>query len=206
MENTFGIEIWRQHPEIDCIQVSSLARVKRVLKESEHYLKKEKQRYRVRMNGKNITLHIQSMMDMVFPELKYRHEESTTFNDFDGEIWRKSFLDNNYEVSNLGRVRRLDFYRKVKNYQSFVKGGICKQSLNKQGYLIVGFSNKNGKSKTYLVHQLVAKSFIQNPNNLKQINHKDGVKTNNKIENLEWCTASQNIKHSWDLGLRKRKV
>ena len=60
---------------------------------------------------------------------------------------------------------------------------------------------KKQKLKTYRIHRLVAENFIENPNNYKVINHKDGNKTNNNVENLEWCTISHNTQHAINTGL-----
>ena len=62
---------------------------------------------------------------------------------------------------------------------------------------------KNKKPKTFPIHKLVAEYFLENPNNYYCVNHKDGNKLNNNIENLEWCTISENTKHAYDLGLKK---
>lgn len=61
----------------------------------------------------------------------------------------------------------------------------------------------NGKQSNWLLHRLIAIHFIPNPDNFPEVNHKNGVKTDNRIENLEWCTTQYNIKHSWDTGLSK---
>jgi hypothetical protein len=74
------------------------------------------------------------------------------------------------------------------------------QVKNKKGYMCVNLINK-GKKYNKRVHRLVAKAFILNYNNLKQVNHKDGDKTNNHIDNLEWCTNQYNTKHAYDKGL-----
>ena len=76
-----------------------------------------------------------------------------------------------------------------------------KQRVNRGGYLIVNL-NKNGKKITYTVHQLVAKAYIPNPNNLPQINHKDENKQNNCVENLEWVSAKENSNY----GTRNERV
>lgn len=60
--------------------------------------------------------------------------------------------------------------------------------------------HKEGKAKRYLIHKLVAETFIENPNDYKYINHKDNNTKNNKIENLEWCTQSYNIQYAYDKG------
>lgn len=72
---------------------------------------------------------------------------------------------------------------------------------NGRGYMQVHTTVCNKQFVRY-VHRLVAECYVPNPDNFYQINHKDGNKANNSAENLEWCTNSQNIKHSWDMGLR----
>ena len=76
---------------------------------------------------------------------------------------------------------------------------------DRNGYRFVSFC-KNGKySKQFYVARLVAALFLSNPENKPQVNHKDGNPHNNKVENLEWCTASENIKHGYDTGLNPNK-
>ena len=111
-------------------------------------------------------------------------------NDFNNEIWKTIEDYEDYEVSNYGRVKSLN-YRKSKQEQ------ILKQGTNKYGYQVVALY-KDGKQKMFLVHRLVAMSFISNPNNYEQVNHKDEVKTNNNVDNLEWCNCKYNINYgSW---------
>lgn len=109
------------------------------------------------------------------------------------EIWKPvDGYQGLYEVSNLGRVRSVDRFRKQKNNSKApVKGKLLKPSLGKNGYLRVALS-KNGTVKFKNIHRLVSEAFIQNPNNLPCVNHKDENKTNNKASNLEWCTKEYN--------------
>ena len=119
------------------------------------------------------------------------------------ELWRdiKDYKDL-YQGSNLGRVRSLDRWVKCPNGSvRFYKGRILKPGTNKYGYLIVILC-KNGKVKSFLVHRLVAEAFIDNTDNLPQVNHKDENKLNNNAENLEWCSSSYNI----NFGTRNEKV
>lgn len=87
-----------------------------------------------------------------------------------------------YEVSNLGRVKNIKTER------------ILKPGKNNLGYLQVALY-KNGLQKTVKVHRLVALAFLSNPQNLHEINHKDEDKTNNTVENLEWCTHEYNMNY-----------
>lgn len=75
-----------------------------------------------------------------------------------------------------------------------------KQRVGPRGYMMVNLSI-DGKCKTFTMHRLIASTFIPNPDNKEQINHIDGNKTNNSIDNLEWCTASQNVTHAVNTGL-----
>lgn len=84
--------------------------------------------------------------------------------------------------------------------------GIIKPQDNSKGYLRVNLFDKNGKSKKHYVHRLVAKVFIPNPENKPIVNHKDCNTKNNSIENLEWCTQSENIQYSYDLGRQANNI
>jgi len=121
------------------------------------------------------------------------------------EIWKD--IDNYngyYQVSNLGRVRSLDRYIKNRNGYRLKKGQLLKPAILKNGY-----SNhrlwKDNKLKNLTEHRLVAIAFIPNPNNYKEVNHLNGDKLDNRIENLEWVTRSENIIHSYETGLQKPK-
>lgn len=113
-----------------------------------------------------------------------------------------------YQVSNFGRVKSLKrknvFYCGLKKeyLERPVKEKILNFSKSNRGYLQVCLT-KNGKYKTYTVHRLVAKAFIDNPLNKKTVNHIDGNKLNNCVYNLEWATSSENTKHAFDNGLSK---
>lgn len=110
------------------------------------------------------------------------------------EIWKDiEGYENLYRVSNLGRVKSLNYRRTGK--EKIIKLGIIK------GYLCAHLC-KDGKQKQYLIHRLVATAFILNPNNLLEINHKDEDKTNNRVENLEWCSRHYNINY----GHRNQKI
>lgn len=104
-----------------------------------------------------------------------------------GEIWKPiNETDGLYEVSNTGKVRSL-------NYGNAGVTKELKLSTEKQtGYVKVGLKDYNGKWRLCLVHRLVAKAFIPNPNSFPCINHKDEDKTNNNACNLEWCTYKYN--------------
>ena len=78
-----------------------------------------------------------------------------------------------------------------------------KLSINNSGYVQISLF-QNGKRKPVLVHRLVAENFLKNKENKPYVNHIDGNKLNNKMDNLEWCTCQENINHAYQKGLRKR--
>lgn len=119
------------------------------------------------------------------------------------EVWKaiKKF-DELYQVSNLGRVKSIDRYVKgSRDGVQFKPGVELTQKISNNGYARVHI--RCGKINSYpLVHRLVAEAFLENPDNLPQINHRDGNKLNNSVDNLEWCTAQYNVRH----GLRNHLI
>ncbi|QIW89817.1 HNH endonuclease [Bacillus phage Izhevsk] len=110
-----------------------------------------------------------------------------------------------YEVSNLGNVRSIDRYVNSRHGQRFVKGITMSPSDEKGGYKKVRLKDSS-KVKNYRVHRLIALAFLPNPNNLPEVNHKDGNKNNNSVENLEWSSRSDNVQHAFDNGLKTPTV
>ena len=106
-----------------------------------------------------------------------------------------------YQISNKGNVRSLDRISYHKRGVSRYKGKPKKKRMSTFGYWMVSFSKEN-KSKNFYVHKLMGIAFIPNPKNKKFINHKNGIKTDNQLENLEWVTHSENMNHELDTGLR----
>lgn len=111
------------------------------------------------------------------------------------EEWRwVSGYEGRYKVSSHGRVKSFLFSR---------DGRLMKFDYGGNGYARVHFQWK----KTFIVHRLVAQAFIPNPLNLPTVNHRDGVKVNNYVGNLEWATYSDNMRHSWtDLQSYRNRV
>lgn len=109
------------------------------------------------------------------------------------EIWKDiQGYEGCYQISNLGRIKSL------KN----PKEKILKNNKTSRGYLEARLSS-NGKIRHFSIHRLVAENFISNTNNLPEVNHIDGNKLNNNMENLEWITRSKNNLHAYRTKLRK---
>lgn len=114
----------------------------------------------------------------------------------DVEVWKDaSEYEDYFKISSFGRV----FSKRTNK--------ILKTNVGKSGYrmFVTRFSGSTGKSKALKVHRLVAKTFIENPNDNTVVNHIDGDKTNNNVSNLEWTTFSGNAKHSFDVGLSRAR-
>lgn len=111
------------------------------------------------------------------------------------EIWKPiKGYEGYYEISNKGNVRSLNRYilRKGHKKPVFWESKILKPHINLQGYYSVALSDKDHNRKRKRINRLVAEAFIPNPDNLTRVNHKDENKTNNNVENLEWCTTQYN--------------
>lgn len=119
------------------------------------------------------------------------------------EIWKPIIgYENLYEVSSKGRVKSIARVINRKNgRKQFVKEKLIAPANNGKGYYRVRLA-KNGKNTAYALHRLVASSFIPNPKELPEINHKDEDKSNNIVENLEWCDRAYNMNY----GTRKSRA
>ena len=114
-----------------------------------------------------------------------------------------------YEVDQFGRVYSVDRVVSVEDngrvYDKPLKGKQMKQSVHTKGYKTVSLT-KDGKTKTVFVHRFVAEAFIPNTENLPMVNHKDEDKTNNFVENLEWCSASYNRTYGRAIEKQAKKL
>lgn len=108
------------------------------------------------------------------------------------EIWKSLPGVPGVEVSTFGKVRTLDRVVSSEKRTQFIKGRILKQFSDKDGYLRVSIAD-DGKRFSKFAHRLVAQTFIPNPDNLPEINHKDCNSANNNVDNLNWCTHQENI-------------
>ena len=107
------------------------------------------------------------------------------------EIWKDcKGYEGKYQVSNFGRVWSI-------KHQKYLKPWV-----NRCGYYLVGLMSKNGKQKHEQIHRLVSLAFIENPNNYPQVNHKDEDKSNNSVDNLEWCT----VEYNQNYGTRNKRI
>lgn len=118
------------------------------------------------------------------------------------EVWKKIQGLENYEVSSYGNVKGLEIKTRFGNGYKIYPERKIKPWMDKKGYFYIDISNKSIYTR-FLLHRLVALHFILNNENKPQINHINGIKSDNKVENLEWCTAKENLKHARDTGLTK---
>jgi AraC-like DNA-binding protein len=114
------------------------------------------------------------------------------------EIWKSIPNYSRYEASDLGRLRSLDY-----KLSGIIK--VLKPSITEDGYLKTMLLNDNGKYESHRVHWFVTLTFKGKRPNELEVNHKDGNKENNAINNLEYTTHSKNCQHSFDIGLQKPK-
>lgn len=108
------------------------------------------------------------------------------------EVWKRPKNFPLYEVSSQGRIRRYDNKK------------LRKLILCPEGYVKLRLHNKNGKAQNIRAHRLIAQTFFGDKGPLKVVNHKNGIKSDNRTENLEWVSSGQNQKHAYDRGFRKK--
>jgi hypothetical protein len=113
------------------------------------------------------------------------------------EEWKPAVgFEHRYQVSSLGRVRSL-FGRK---FAMVPFSG----SPDHRGYMFTTLIQQDGSTKHMSIHRLVASAWVPNPKQHPQVNHKNGIKNDNRPRNLEWCTGSENVQHAYDVLLRSQ--
>lgn len=164
-------------------EISNQCRVRRVLQDGEYeYLLFPRKYYFLKGRENPFYIHTYKTMLQVFPELKQKVES------IDGELWMDIHgYEGLYQVSTKGRVKSLS-YKNTGDEKLFV------EKLDTRGYVQVMLT-KDKLNRTYLLHRLVAQAFISNPENKPQINHINGIRTDNRLENLEWVTNRENCSH-----------
>ena len=117
----------------------------------------------------------------------------------EGEVWKDVVgYEGLYKVSNKGNVYSVG---RINSQCKKIGGIILKPGYTRGGYLLVNLC-ENGKVKSKYIHRLVLEAFVENPNNLPEVNHLDEIKDNNELSNLEWCDSSYNINY----GTRTERV
>lgn len=128
--------------------------------------------------------------NLQFVEFRSKKEKKKEPEDLHGEVWKEvGGYDRMYKISNLGRVKSYNLN----------KIGIILKQRTYSDYDSAVLTDVDGTFKKHMVHRLVAQAFIPNPNNLPHVNHLDGNKHNNVVDNLEWCTQQQNAKHAYNV-------
>ena len=121
------------------------------------------------------------------------------------EIWKDVIgYEGLYQVSNYGNIKGLE--RVCGHYKGGLrtyKERMLSRTLHKDGYLKVGLT-KDSQLRQFSIHRLVCEAFLENKENKPHVNHINGIKTDNRLENLEWVTCSENLSHAFRIGLRSQ--
>jgi hypothetical protein len=155
-------------------------------------------------NNNTKQYYIEDMNSHYTNSLYYQLFDNSRLNDeveiIDNIIWKVIYNFPNYEISTNGNIRTKEYCDSRGHIRQSKQ---LKKQINNVGYEYVILSNDIEKHKTLTVHRLVARTFIPNPENKEEVNHIDGNKLNNCVDNLEWVTTSENMLHAYKTGIRE---
>lgn len=198
-------EEWKYIPGFSNYEISNLGNVNRIWKTKKTPVKIPKGKYSSSIclcyaPNQRKSVNVREILDELFEDHIYKDHSS---DDLEGEIWKDVVgWESYYAVSNLGRVKTKErTYTCSNGSVRFVHQKIKQTYFDEDGYERVCLY-LNNTSKLMGVHRVVAEAFISNPDNLPQVNHKNGDKSNNRVDNLEWMTNTDNIRHSIQIGTR----
>jgi hypothetical protein len=151
-----------------------------------------------------VATNVMGFLSIPLTTITTKIDNNLKIDKMENEIWKDvKGYEGLYQVSNLSRVKGLNRFVDTKNgYCKNIKERILTLGVGSNGYWKVSL-NKNNHTEVTMIHRIICNAFIPNPENKLCVNHKDGNKLNNSIENLEWCTYSENSIHAFRTGLKK---
>jgi hypothetical protein len=184
-------EIWKKIDGYEFYYISNKRRVKTI-----NYNKNTGEERLISIDENSVSLHNNIIKKYMLNKLMSEYFPETVFkiDDLENEIWKPIKGYDQYFASNMGRI-------KCSNFGNTGEERLKKLTILKNGYLNVVLI-KNTIKTTYFVHRLIAETFLENPENKLIVNHKNSIRNDNRVENIEWCTSSENTKHMYKQGYK----